>query len=142
LSVLLSVVFLDNLGYAIVFPYLFFYASSLGASAFVYGLPFLALLVLVGALVAVGFGILITTLSTLISVNAPKEAQGGSLGIAQSLAALAQTVGPTVAASFFAFGSSIGMVGLAFIVSAGITLCTIPLILDFKKHKALGKVEN
>jgi DHA1 family tetracycline resistance protein-like MFS transporter len=63
-------------------------------------LPFLALLVLMGALVAVGFGILITTLSTLVSVNAPKEAQGGSLGIAQSLAALAQTVGPTLAASF------------------------------------------
>jgi DHA1 family tetracycline resistance protein-like MFS transporter len=105
-------------------------------------LPFLALLVVMGALVAVGFGILITTLSTLISVNAPKEAQGGSLGIAQSLAALAQTVGPTVAASFFAFGSSIGMVGLAFIVSAGITLGTIPLIIDFKKHEGLGRVEN
>ena len=38
LSVLLSVVFLDNLGYAILFPYVFFYASSLGASAFAYGL--------------------------------------------------------------------------------------------------------
>ena len=38
MSILLSVVFLDNLGYAIVFPYLYFYASSLGASVFVYGL--------------------------------------------------------------------------------------------------------
>jgi len=37
LSVLFSVVFLDNLGYAIVLPYLFFYAQSLGATAFVYG---------------------------------------------------------------------------------------------------------
>jgi hypothetical protein len=36
-AVLLSVVFLDNLGYAIIFPYVFFYASSLGASAFAYG---------------------------------------------------------------------------------------------------------
>jgi hypothetical protein len=45
-------------------------------------LPFLALLVLMGALVAFGFGILLTTLVTLISVNAAVEAQGGTLGIA------------------------------------------------------------
>jgi DHA1 family tetracycline resistance protein-like MFS transporter len=37
LGVLFSVVFLDNLGYAIVLPYLFFYVSSLGGSAFLYG---------------------------------------------------------------------------------------------------------
>lgn len=98
-------------------------------------LPFLALLVLMGALVAFGFGILLTTLSTLISVNASMEAQGGTLGIAQSFAALAQTVGPTLAASFFAFGLSIGMVGLAFIISAAVTLATIPLMMDFKTHK-------
>jgi DHA1 family tetracycline resistance protein-like MFS transporter len=98
-------------------------------------LPFLALLVLMGALVALGFGILLTTLSTLISVNAPGEAQGGTLGIAQSFAALAQTVGPTMAASLFAFGLSIGVVGLAFIISAGLTLTTIPLIINLKARK-------
>jgi MFS family permease len=38
LAVLLSVVFLENIGYAIIFPYVYFYASSLGVSAFVYGL--------------------------------------------------------------------------------------------------------
>lgn len=38
LSILLSVVFLDNLGYAIVFPYLLFDIKSLGGDAFVYGL--------------------------------------------------------------------------------------------------------
>jgi DHA1 family tetracycline resistance protein-like MFS transporter len=97
--------------------------------------PFLAVLVLMGALIALGFGLLITTLSTLISVNAPKEAQGGSLGIAQSLAALAQTVGPTLAASFFAFGLSAGVTGLAFIISAAITLATIPLMINFKKRE-------
>ena len=37
LTVLFSVVFLDNLGFAIVLPYLFFYAQSLGATAFEYG---------------------------------------------------------------------------------------------------------
>jgi DHA1 family tetracycline resistance protein-like MFS transporter len=98
-------------------------------------LPFLALLVLIGALVAVGFGILLTTLSTLISVNAPVEAQGGTLGIAQSFAALAQTVGPTLAASLFAFGLSVGVVGFAFLVSAGLTLATIPLMIDFKARE-------
>jgi DHA1 family tetracycline resistance protein-like MFS transporter len=98
-------------------------------------LPFLPLLALMGALVAFGFGILLTTLITLISINAPVDAQGGTLGIAQSFAALAQTVGPTLAASFFAFGSSIGVIGLAFLVSAGLTLATIPLMVYFKERK-------
>jgi MFS family permease len=98
-------------------------------------LPFLVLLVLMGALVAFGFGMLLTTLSTLISVNSPVEAQGGTLGIAQSFAALSQTVGPTLAASFFAFGLSIGMVGFAFLVSAALTFATIPLMMDFKARR-------
>ncbi len=37
LAVLFSVVFLDNLGFAIVVPYLYFYVVALGGSAFVYG---------------------------------------------------------------------------------------------------------
>jgi DHA1 family tetracycline resistance protein-like MFS transporter len=98
-------------------------------------LLFLALLVLIGALVAFGFGILLTTLITLISVNTSVEAQGGTLGIAQSFAALAQTIGPTVAAFLFAFGTSIGLVGLAFIISAGLTLVTIPLLINIKAQK-------
>lgn len=98
-------------------------------------LPFLVLLVLMGALVAFGFGILLTTLITLISVNTPEEAQGGTLGIAQSVAALAQTVGPTVAASFFAFGLDVGIVGLAFIVSAGLTFATFPLMVHLKARR-------
>jgi len=98
-------------------------------------LPFLVLLVLMGALVAFGFGILITTLITLISVSAPVEAQGGTLGLAQSFAALAQTIGPTLAASLFAFGLSIGVVGFAFIISAGLTLATIPLMTNLRRRK-------
>jgi DHA1 family tetracycline resistance protein-like MFS transporter len=98
-------------------------------------LPFLSLLILVGALLAGGFGILITTLSTLISVKAPKEAQGGSLGIAWSLAALAQTVGPTLAASSFAVGLSLGLDGFAFLLAAVMTLSTIPLLLNLKSHE-------
>jgi multidrug resistance protein len=37
ISVLFSVVFLDNLGFAIVVPYLFFYVQTLGGSTFLYG---------------------------------------------------------------------------------------------------------
>jgi multidrug resistance protein len=37
LSVLLSVVFLDNLGFAIVVPYLYFYIQSLGGDTLLYG---------------------------------------------------------------------------------------------------------
>jgi DHA1 family tetracycline resistance protein-like MFS transporter len=99
-------------------------------------LPYLALLIIVGALVAMGFGIGLTTLSTLISLTAPKEAQGGSLGIAWSLAALAQTIGPTLATFFFAVGVSIGWAGFAFILAAGITLSTIPLLVNLRKHEA------
>ncbi len=35
---LFSVVFLDNLGYAIVVPYLFFYVQALGGDTFLYGI--------------------------------------------------------------------------------------------------------
>ncbi|MCW3999028.1 MAG: MFS transporter [Candidatus Bathyarchaeota archaeon] len=38
LSVLFSVVFLDNLGYAIVVPYLYFYVQALGGDTFLYGI--------------------------------------------------------------------------------------------------------
>jgi len=37
LSILFAVVFLDNLGFAIVVPYLFFYVAALGGSPFIYG---------------------------------------------------------------------------------------------------------
>jgi hypothetical protein len=40
-----------------------------------------------------------------------------------------------LAASFFAFGLSVGVVGFAFIVSAGLTFATIPLMIDFKERK-------
>jgi predicted MFS family arabinose efflux permease len=93
----------------------------------------LILLFLVVALASFGFGIQIIALNTLISVNTPKEAQGGTLGVAQSLAALAQTIAPILAASAFTFGSSIGAVGLAFIVSALLSLSTLPLVLAFRR---------
>lgn len=108
----------------------------LGAGLLALGtLPSLLLLVFFGALLAVGFAFLITTLSTLISLRTPEETQGGSLGLAWSLAALAQTVGPTLAASLFAFGLSAGFEGLAFVFAAVLTLLTIPLLISLRKHE-------
>ncbi len=98
-------------------------------------LPYVALLVVVGALLAVGFGIGLTTLSTLISVKAPKEAQGGSLGIAWSLAALAQTIGPTLATVVYAAGLSVGWTGFAFILAAIITLSAVPLLARLRRRE-------
>ena len=97
-------------------------------------LPNLMALVFFGAMLAVGFAFLITTLSTLISLRTSNEAQGGSLGIAWSLGALAQTIGPTLAASLFAFGVGAGFAGLAFIVAAVLTLFTIPLLISLRKN--------
>jgi DHA1 family tetracycline resistance protein-like MFS transporter len=93
----------------------------------------LAVLFVVAALVSFGFGIQIVTLNTLISLNTPKEAQGGSLGVAWAIAGLAQTIAPVFAASAFSFGVSKGFDGLVFIISAAISLLTVPLVLNFKK---------
>jgi MFS transporter, DHA1 family, tetracycline resistance protein len=93
----------------------------------------LALLFLVATLISFGFGIQYITLNTLISLNAPDEAQGGTLGIAWAVAGLAQTAAPVLAASSFAFGVSAGFEGLVFAVAALIAIGTLPLILSFKK---------
>ena len=93
----------------------------------------LALLFVVAALIAFGFGVQIVTLNTLISLNTPKDAQGGSLGVAWAIAGLAQTIAPVFAATAFSFGVSAGFNGLAFVISAVISLATIPLILNFRR---------
>ncbi len=137
MSVLTQVFILPRLSKQKPFTTLALYGVILmGTSLLVVGaLPFLVLLILMSALLALGFALLITTLSTLISIRAPKEAQGGSLGIAWSLAALAQTIGPTLAASLFAVGAGIGVDGLAFIIAAITALATIPLLLSLKKQE-------
>ncbi len=110
-----------------------------GIGVFVVGLFVLSLvqniagLVVAVVLISFGFGVLYITLNTLISLNAPTEAQGGTLGIAWAIAGLAQTVAPVLAASAFAFGVSIGFNGLVFAVSALIAIITVPLVLNFKK---------
>jgi DHA1 family tetracycline resistance protein-like MFS transporter len=95
--------------------------------------PNLAVLLVVAAVFSFGFGIQIVTLNTLISTNTPENAQGGALGIAWAIAGLAQTASPVLAAAAFSFGVSAGFDGLAFVVSALISVTTVPLVLAFKK---------
>ncbi len=95
--------------------------------------PNLAVMLVVAAVLSFGFGIQIVTLNTLISTNTPENAQGGALGVAWAIAGLAQTAAPVLAATAFSFGVSAGFAGLSFVVSALISVVTIPLILAFKK---------
>jgi multidrug resistance protein len=93
----------------------------------------LPLLFLFAAVIAFGFGMQIVTLNTLISLNTPKDAQGGALGVAWAIAGLAQTVSPVLAAETFSYGTSVGFDGVVFVVSAAVSVVTVPLVLIFKK---------
>jgi multidrug resistance protein len=113
--------------------------TLLGIAFFVVGLGALAvissfaLMLVVAVVFSFGFGIQYVTVNTLISLNSPENAQGGALGVAWAIAGLAQTVAPVLAASVFSFGVSAGFDGLAFVVSAVISVATVPLVLSFKK---------
>jgi DHA1 family tetracycline resistance protein-like MFS transporter len=107
-----------------------FLSFGLLALVAVQNLPFL---LVVAALISFGFGTQYVIFNTLISLNTPKDAQGGTLGVAWAIAGLAQTVSPVLAASAFTFGTSIGFVGLVFVISALISVATIPLVFVFKK---------
>jgi MFS family permease len=97
------------------------------------GVGNLALLLIVSSVIAFGFGIQYVTVNTLISVNTPKDAQGGALGVAWAIAGLAQTIAPVLSTSLFSFGVSNGFSGLVFVVSAAISLLVLPLILAFRR---------
>ena len=84
------------------------------------------------ALIFFSFGIQYVTLNTLISLSTSEEAQGGTLGVAWAVAALAQTIAPVLSASVFAFGVSAGFDGLVFAVSAVIAVATVPFVLSFR----------
>ncbi len=107
-----------------------FFVVGLGALAVISNL---ALMLVVAVVFSFGFGIQYVTVNTLISLNSPENAQGGALGVAWAIAGLAQTVAPVLAASVFSFGVSAGFDGLAFVVSAIISVATVPLVLSFKK---------
>jgi DHA1 family tetracycline resistance protein-like MFS transporter len=112
----------------------------IGTASFTTGLLILSfvqsltVLVAVMAFVSFGFGLQYVTFNTLISLSAPKRAQGGTLGIAWALAALAQTIAPVFATSAFAYGVTISFDGMVFAISGIIGVATVPLILAFKKE--------
>lgn len=54
------------------------------------------ILILSGAVSAVGFGLMSSNLQALISLESKSEEQGAVLGVAQSLSALARVVGPVI----------------------------------------------
>jgi DHA1 family tetracycline resistance protein-like MFS transporter len=85
------------------------------------------------ALIFFSFGIQYVTINTLISLSTSEEAQGGTLGVAWAVAALAQTITPVLSVSVFAFGVSAGFDGLVFAVSAVIAVATVPFVLSFRK---------
>ncbi len=113
--------------------------TLLGIAFFVVALVVLSIvtnivvLLVVASIFSFGFGIQYVTFNTLISLNSPENAQGGALGVAWAIAGLAQTIAPVLAAAAFSFGASAGFAGLVFVVSALISVATVPLILAFKK---------
>jgi DHA1 family tetracycline resistance protein-like MFS transporter len=86
----------------------------------------------IAALIFFSFGIQYVTLNTLISLNTSEEAQGGTLGVAWAVAALAQTVAPVLSTSVFSLGVVAGFDGLVFAVSAVIAVATVPFVLSFR----------
>ena len=66
--------------------------------------PSLLLALVVALFLAVGQGLTSPTLSTLLSREADADEQGGTLGMGQSLSALARAVGPLVAGWLFDVG--------------------------------------
>ena len=107
---------------------------SIGLLAFAAAAANLAYVLAVSAVLSIGFGVEIVTINTLISVNTPKEAQGGALGVAWAIAGAAQTIAPIFATAAFSVGVGLGFPGLVFLISAVISFGTVPLVLAFKKE--------
>ncbi len=100
--------------------------------------PSVAVLLLMGGLLSFGDGLMNATLNTLISLNAEAESQGSTLGVAQSLNGLAQTIAPGIATLIFTLGTSIGLNGLAFISAAIINSIALPLLFVFRTRRYPG----
>jgi DHA1 family tetracycline resistance protein-like MFS transporter len=98
-------------------------------------IPNIYSLLLMSGVISFGLGIQIATLTTMISINAPREAQGGTLSLAQSLSGLSQSIAPAIATASFELGSSIGLNGLTFFISGLVALSTIPLVLVLRRTK-------
>jgi multidrug resistance protein len=86
-------------------------------------LPFsgtLALLLMALALLSIGDGAVTPTNNALLSLAAPADAQGETLGLSQGIAGLGRMVGPLLAGWLFGVG-----IGLPFFVAAALTLVAL-----------------
>jgi DHA1 family tetracycline resistance protein-like MFS transporter len=101
------------------------------AGAIITGLSLLAIpfapglagvIVVLGAL-ALGQGLMVPTLSSLLSRESGADEQGGVLGISQSLAAAARAIGPLTAGWLFDLGES-----LPYLIGALLTLLAAWLV--------------
>jgi len=100
--------------------------------------PHLAVLILGAGILTVGFGLTSPTLSALVSLNASKESQGGSLGAAASMNGLAQFITPAIATSIFSVGVSFGMSGLVMVVAGMVNALALPLLFLFRRRRFPG----
>lgn len=91
---------------------------------------------------AFGFSLIGPALNTLMSISSSSKEVGSTLGIAKSSSSLAQIFAPSLATAFFAFGSSIGMLGLSFLVGALVSVAALPLILLLRKPTYMGTWEE
>jgi len=86
-------------------------------------LPFsgtLAIMLMALALLSIGDGAVTPTNNALLSLAAPAEAQGETLGLSQGMAGLGRMVGPLIAGWLFGVG-----IGLPFFVAAALTLVAL-----------------
>ena len=86
-------------------------------------LPFsgtLALLLVALALLSIGDGAVTPTNNALLSLAAPADAQGETLGLSQGMAGLGRMVGPLLAGWLFGVG-----IGLPFFLAAGLTVVAL-----------------
>lgn len=83
----------------------------------------LALLLIALGILSAGDGAVTPTVSALLSIASPAEAQGETLGLAQGVGGLGRVVGPLAAGSIYAFGGP----GAPFL--AGSVLAVVAILL-------------
>lgn len=100
-------------------------AIGYGLLGFVFGLPFLLVLIVFG-----GFGSAVVrpSLTTLITKSVGRHEQGAAIGVSQSLQSIGQIVGPLIASTLIehgmltAYGATAGglaLIGALFVMSGG-----------------------
>jgi MFS family permease len=94
----------------------------------------LALMLVALAALSAGEGAVTPTTSALLSMAAPTEAQGETLGVAQGMAALGRILGPVAAGALFSVD-----VGVPFLAGGALVLLTALLALGKMPRRPRGK---